>query len=113
MRLNSNSGSPILCKVSLRSFHSERGLLLHRRIVNKYNRPKEHIDMLPSQTVKEFQENFVYHIHRKLSKSHTRAERQTVSLPCTIKQKGVFTNVFFRELEEKQLNYIFNDGHDQ
>lgn len=99
-----------LCKVCLRSFHSERGLLLHRKTISKYNRPTEHIDMLPSQTIKEFQEIFVYHIHKKLSKNHTRAGHQTVSFPCTKSQffsifrgfiysfqaKEVFTNVFFK-----------------
>ncbi|CAB5293409.1 unnamed protein product [Rhizophagus irregularis] len=34
-----------LCKVCLRSFHSERGLLLHRKTISKYNRPTEHIDI--------------------------------------------------------------------
>ncbi|GET66880.1 hypothetical protein GLOIN_2v1778047 [Rhizophagus irregularis DAOM 181602=DAOM 197198] len=88
-----------LCKVCLRSFHSERGLLLHRKTISKYNRLTEHIDMLLSQTIKEFQEIFVYYIHKKLSKNHTKAGRQTVSFPCTKSQ----------ELGKKQLNYIFND----
>ena len=60
----------ILCKVCLRLFNSERGLLLHRKSISKYNRPKEHIDILPSQTIKEFQEICVYHIYKKLSKNY-------------------------------------------
>ncbi|RGB24688.1 hypothetical protein C1646_772721, partial [Rhizophagus diaphanus] len=52
--------------------------------------PTEHIDMLPLQTIKEFQEIFVYYIHKKLSKNHTRAGRSW---------------------GKKQLNYIFNDEH--
>ena len=81
------SSSPnVLCKVCLRLFHSEHGLLLHRKTISKYSRPGEHIDMLPSQTIKEFQEILVYHIHKKLSNNHTQARRQTVSLPCTKSQ---------------------------
>ncbi|RGB39367.1 hypothetical protein C1646_754612 [Rhizophagus diaphanus] len=52
MELNSSSSylsspsqtpsSPnFLCKACLRSFHSERGLLLHRNTICKYNRPTE------------------------------------------------------------------------
>ncbi|PKB98838.1 hypothetical protein RhiirA5_430733 [Rhizophagus irregularis] len=113
-----------LCKVCLRSFHSERGLLLHRKTISKYNRPTEHIDMLPSQTIKEFQEIFVYYIHKKLSKNHTKAGRQTVSFPCTKSQffsifrgfihsfqakRGIYKCFFQGSWGKKQLNYIFND----
>ncbi|PKY26819.1 hypothetical protein RhiirB3_442265 [Rhizophagus irregularis] len=101
-----------LCKVCLRSFHSERGLLLHRKAISKCNRLTEHItsnssssnlyspsqtpsspnflylqNILPSRTIKEFHEIFVYYIHEKLSKNHTiaLAGRRTISSPCTSK----------------------------
>lgn len=129
MELNSISDTTqtppnFLCKVCLRSFHSERGLLLHRKTISKYNRPTEHIDILPSQTIKEFQEIFVYYIHKKLSKNYTRAGRQTVSFPCTrsqffsifrgfihfFKAKGGIYKCFFHgSWGKNQLNYIFND----
>lgn len=122
--MESNSPSPnFLCNVCLRSFNSKRGLLLHRKTFSKYNSPTEHIDILPSQTIKEFQEIFVYYIHRKLSKNHTRG-RQTVSFPCTKSQffsifrgfihsfqakKGKYKCFFRGSWGKKQLNYIFND----
>ncbi|CAB4491317.1 uncharacterized protein OCT59_026797 [Rhizophagus irregularis] len=37
------SSPNFLCKACLRSFHSERGLLLHRDTICEYNRPTEHI----------------------------------------------------------------------
>ena len=117
MEENSNNILPkILCKVCLRPFNSEHGLLLHRKTVSKYNRPKEHVEILPPQTIKEFQEILVYHIHKKLGKNHTQAGRKTVSLPCTksnffqffvglfiiTRLKEVFTNVFFEEVGAKK-----------
>ena len=108
----------------LRPFNSEHGLLLHRKTVSKYNRPKEHIEFLPPQTTKEFQEILVYHIHKKLGKNHTQAGRKTVSLPCTKSQffsifrgfihyyqakRGIYKCFFQGSWGKKELNYIFND----
>jgi len=125
MEKNSNNISPkILCKVCLRPFNSEHGLLLHRKTVSKYNRPKEHVEILPPQTIKEFQEILVYHIHKKLGKNHTQAGRKTVSLPCTKSQffsifrgfihyyqakRGIYKCFFRGSWGKKELNYIFND----
>ncbi|UZO09457.1 uncharacterized protein OCT59_029680 [Rhizophagus irregularis] len=95
-----------LCKVCLRSFHSERGLLLHRKTISKYNRLTEHIDMLLSQTIKEFQEIFVYYIHKKLSKNHTKAGRQTVSFPCT---KSQFFSIFRGFIHSFQAKRVLLD----
>jgi hypothetical protein len=125
MEENSNNLPPkILCKVCLCPFNSEHGLLLHRRTVSKYNRPKEHVEILPPQTIKEFQEILVYHIHKKLGKNHTQAGRKTVSLPCTKSQffsifrgfihyyqakRGIYKCFFRGSWGKKELNYIFND----
>jgi hypothetical protein len=110
--------------VCLRPFNSEHGLLLHRKTVSKYNRPKEHIEFLPPQITKEFQEILVYHIHKKLGKNHTQAGRKTVSLPCTKSQffsifrgfihyyqakRGIYKCFFRGSWGKKELNYIFND----
>src|SRR5687768_12001739 len=89
--ISNNLPQKIICKVCLRPFNSERGLLLHRKAVSKYNSPKEYVETLPSQTIKEFQEILVYHIHKKLGKNHTQAGRKTVSLPCT---KSQFFSIF-------------------
>ena len=125
MEENSNNLPPkILCKVCLRPFNSERGLLLHRKTVSKYNRPKEHIEILPPQTIKDFQEILVYHIHKKLGKNHTQAGRKTVTLPCTKSQffsifrgfihyyqakRGIYKCFFQESWGKKELNYVFND----
>ncbi|GES85283.1 hypothetical protein GLOIN_2v1783849 [Rhizophagus clarus] len=57
--MESNLSLPnFLCNVCLRLFNSECGLLLHCKTISKYNKPTEYIDILPSQTIKEFQEIF-------------------------------------------------------
>ncbi|CAI2161644.1 17231_t:CDS:2 [Funneliformis geosporum] len=45
-------------------------------------KPKEYIEILPSQIIKKFQKNLVYHIHRKLAKNNIQEKRKIVSLPC-------------------------------
>jgi len=122
--ISSSLPQKILCNVCLRSFNSERGLLLHRKTISKHNRPKECIETLPPQTIKEFQEILVYHIHKKLSKNHTQAGHKTVSLPCTKSQffsifrgfihyyqakRGIYKCFFRGSWGKKELNYIFND----
>jgi hypothetical protein len=126
MESDSGSSGPssppnFLCKVCLRSFSSERGLLLHRTTISSYNRPKEHVDMLPSQTVEEFQRIFVFFIHKKLKKNPIKYRRQKVTLPCTKSQffsifrgyihstRGSIYKCFFKgSWGKKQLDSIFN-----
>ncbi|KAF0520747.1 hypothetical protein F8M41_016132 [Gigaspora margarita] len=74
------------CLICCKEFKTKCGLEKHNTIVQKYNKPRSDLDLLPHTTTNEYKQILIYWIQKHLPKYYKKSGKQTFLLACTESQ---------------------------